>query len=129
MGTGICLDTTLLVDLLRGEREATRYVTEHEGRLCTTAISVFELSFGAHRSQRRSKNLRRLHELLENLPVLPLSTEAAALAGQLYARLLSEGTPVDMRDLFIAAIAMITDTALKTANTSHFSRIEGLTLA
>src|SRR2546428_13885131 len=58
----VCLDTNLLVALLRGDDSAAKVVGgfEDSGKpLRTTAITEYELFKGAHLSSRREENLQR----------------------------------------------------------------------
>lgn len=61
-----CLDTDLLVAILRGKQEAVKAVQEldQEGKTATTAINAFELYYGANKSQNKDLNLKETQKLL-----------------------------------------------------------------
>ena len=52
MENSICLDTNILVDLLRNKSDAVKWVEENESNniLATTIINVFELYSGAYKA-------------------------------------------------------------------------------
>ena len=60
-----------------------------------------------------------MHDDLENR-VLPFDADAATQAAQLAAERKARGRPVDMRDTFIAGIALAKRATLATRNTRHF---------
>ncbi|MBI4331686.1 MAG: type II toxin-antitoxin system VapC family toxin [Chloroflexi bacterium] len=93
----------------------------------TTAITVGEMVYGAHRSDRPAHFLRQLEERVwPNVNVLPFGRSAAVAYGQLRARLERNGTPLAEPDLRIAAIALAHDFTLVTGNIRHFARVPGL---
>lgn len=56
--SSLCLDTTVLVDNLRGRKQTVDFIRELESRsatLATTAINSFELYYRAHRSRIRGR--------------------------------------------------------------------------
>jgi tRNA(fMet)-specific endonuclease VapC len=125
------IDTDLLIDLLRNQKQATAFVAELEQKnhvLATTAINVFELHHGAHKSQEKEKNLAAINVLVSRLSILPLNSKAAQKAGHIYAKLEQEGQPIGLRDTFIAAIALTRECSVATRNQQHFKRISSLTI-
>jgi len=123
-----CLDTDLLVAILRGKQQAAKAVQEidQEGRAATTAINAFELYYGANKSQQKDQNLKETKKLLSKLEILPLDHQAAQRAAEIAVQLAQRGQPIDYRDAMIAAVAIQNDAVLLTRNTQHFKRIKGL---
>ena len=119
------LDSDHCVYILRGRLDIDQVVESGE-RLAVTAISVGELSYGAHRSARADENLARLHVLLSALPVLPFDEGAGRRFGSIKAQLMSAGTPVSDPDLQIASIALDLGAPLITHNRRHFEPVLGL---
>lgn len=123
-----CLDTDLLIAILRGKEEARQKVVEldEEGKASTTAINAFEVFFGANRSQRIKENVKETSKLLERLVVFPLDISCSRKAAEISAKLASKGETIDYRDTMIAAIAIENDLMLVTRNRAHFRRIRDL---
>ncbi len=123
------IDTDLLIDLLRNQKQATAFITKLEEKnyiLATTAVNIFELHHGAHKSQESEKNLQAIHVLINRLSILPFTSKAAQKAGHIYAQLERQGQPIGLRDTLIAAIALTKECSLATRNQAHFSRISDL---
>ena len=121
------LDTDHCIAILRKQLDLCEHISPDD-ELATTAISVAELTHGANRSQRRDDNLARLEVLLSALNILPFDEAAGRRFGGLKAELEARGEPLDDLDLQIASIAIETNSALLTNNTSHFKRVSGLRL-
>jgi len=123
-----CLDTDLLISILRGKDKARIKVTEldEENKAATTSINAFEIFFGANKSAKKDENVKEASKLLERLIVYPLDLSSSQVAGEISARLLAEGVTIDYRDVMIAAIAIENQLTLITRNTSHFRRIKNL---
>ncbi len=123
-----CLDTDLLVAILRGKQEAYASAQEldQEGNAATTSINVFELFYGANKSQLKIQNIKETEKLLAKLEIFPLDKSAAKAAGEISAKLSEKGRPIDYRDAMIAAIAIQNGRTLLTRNAEHFQRIKDL---
>lgn len=123
-----CLDTDLLIAILRGKKEAYNKVIEldEEGKEATTSICAFELFFGANKSERKTENVKEALKLLGRLEVFPLDLSSSRRAGEIAAKLVAKGETIDFRDAMIGAIALEKDLTLVTRNKSHFARIKGL---
>lgn len=127
----LCLDSDVLIDILRGDKRAERVAEriksgEIEGFV--SAVSAFELYFGAFRANDPAKALEAVGVLLRSLTTLPLEDRAAYIAGKAAATLGDRGEPLEMRDVLIAACACAAGLPLATWNRKHFSRIPGITL-
>ena len=101
-----CLDSTFLVDYLRGD-EATvdkmRELQESSERLTTPAIAAAEVLVGAH--YRGGRELARTLEFLEKLEILPFDRAEAAEVGRLGAESMRRGAVLLGNDLLVAATA------------------------
>jgi tRNA(fMet)-specific endonuclease VapC len=123
------IDTDLLIDLLRNHKQVTAFITKLEEKdyiLATTAVNIFELHHGAHKSVESERNLEAIHALISRLVILPFTSKAAQKAGHIYAQLERKGQPIGLRDTFIAAIALTRECSVATRNQAHFSRISDL---
>lgn len=125
-----CLDTDLLVGVLRKQEKATRKVEEldKQGRQATAAVNAFELFHGASKSRMVEENVREANRLLSRLEPLPLSTSSAERAGLLFGALELKGVPIEFRDSMIAGLALEHRLILVTRNRRDYRRIPGLTI-
>ena len=125
-----CLDTDLLVGVLRNQEKATRKAEEldKQGRQATTAVNAFELFYGASKSRMVEENVREANKLLPRLELFPLSTSAAERAGLLFGRLELKGLPIEFRDSIIAGSVLEHRLTLVTGNRRDYGRIPGLAI-
>ncbi len=125
-----CLDTDLLVAVLREEERAKRKVEQldQEGRHATTAVNAFELFYGASKSKMVEQNVRETHRLLSRLDLFPLSLGSAEKAGVLFGALELKGQPIGLRDAMIAGVALDHKLTLVTRNKKDYGRVPGLSL-
>jgi len=127
--SSVCLDTSVLIDNVRGKKQTVEFIRRLEEAgttLTTTAVNSFELYYGAYRSKRRDKNLAATKILLTRLVILDLTDESSSEAGRILALLEEKGGLIGFRDVLIAAIAMTHKMTLATRDTEHFSRVPGL---
>lgn len=92
-----CLDTGLLMAILRGKAEARRKMEGlgTEGIQATTSVNTLELFYGAYRSKERRRNLGETKRLLQRLDILSFDTESSEMAGQILATLAAQGEAID----------------------------------
>jgi len=124
-----CLETTFLVDLLRGDSKAIsalRRLEEAGETLSTTSVNLVELYVGAYRSADSEAKLDRLARVLENLQILELGTEESLVCGRVMADLLSKGEPIGTMDVIAGCIALAHGETVVTRETEHYRRIPGL---
>jgi tRNA(fMet)-specific endonuclease VapC len=125
------IDTDILIDFLRNQKEAVAFVTQLEDKktlLSTTAVNAFELYYGAHKSKQSAQTLQAAKKVLDRLVLLSLTPRSAQRAGHIYAELELEGQPIGLRDTFIAAIALTRRCSVATRNIEHFKKVKGLTV-
>ena len=124
------IDSTLIIDLLRGDPEAIKKVTEIEddGRVSTTPINIYEVMFGIYKSKGdHEKRISEAKKLFSGIETYPFDDESAEEAGRILGKLVREGITVNALDVFIAAIALTNGCeSIVTRNKSHFDKIPGL---
>ncbi len=129
MENTICLDSDFIINLLRNKKEAVQWIESHkENKFCTTAINLFEVFYGAYRLNKKSE-ISSIRSFFHELPVLDFTAENAQTAAQFAERLEKEGNMLEIRDIFIASIALNHQLPIKTYNIKHFQRIPTLQLA
>ena len=122
------LDTSFIVDLLRGKEEALQKLAEMEAEeipLSTTEINVLELYRGAYLSRKTHQNLEEIKKLLECFQVLELEESVYEVFASLSANLLSKGRSIGAFDELIAAIVLCYDEKIVTRD-NHFKEVPGI---
>jgi tRNA(fMet)-specific endonuclease VapC len=85
---------------------------------------VYELYFGAFKSQRRAQNVTLIDRL--QFEVVPFDKEDARQAGEIRATLEALGTPIGPYDVLIAGQACARNLVLVSRNVREFERVKGL---
>lgn len=122
------LDTSFLVDVLRGDRSVAEAVGSigTSGPAKVAAPSVMELWEGIHLATSTESERAAVVELLAELREVTFGRKCAVQAGATSARLQQAGAHVGDADVMVAATAMVEGEPVVTANTEHFDRIEGV---
>lgn len=121
------LDTNIISDMIRNPAGKAARAMSREGddAVCTSIVVASELRYGCAKKG-SAKLLKKVEDLLAEIPVLPLDVPVDAEYGGLRAELEAAGHTIGHNDLFIAAHACALGTTLVTANTGEFNRIKGL---
>ncbi|MBI4323406.1 MAG: type II toxin-antitoxin system VapC family toxin [Candidatus Omnitrophica bacterium] len=115
------LDTNILIDHLRGDPAAVRFLRDIEsGRVRATISVITECELLAGTTLSRQEE-RRVTELLELLPRLAVTSRIARVGAQFRRRY-----PITIADALIAATAMLSHATLLTRNVKDFRSIRGL---
>ncbi|PIN79760.1 PIN domain nuclease [Candidatus Woesearchaeota archaeon CG10_big_fil_rev_8_21_14_0_10_34_8] len=124
----ILVDSTVLIDFLRGEKTAIHAIKEESVILYTTEINVFELVTGTYAGKKNQKeHLERIFAMLSRMIILPLNRKATMKAGEIAGTLLKEGKRIEETDSLIAGIALSNGiNTILTQNKSHYERISEL---
>ena len=125
----IVADTTLLIDFLRGKKEAIDILQNTQSKgLYTTEINLFELIIGTYaKKQEPEKDVEKIFAMLAQFIVLPLERRATIKAGEIAGTLIKRGQQIEQTDVLIAAIALTNGISeIITANKAHYERIPGI---
>jgi tRNA(fMet)-specific endonuclease VapC len=125
--SGKLLDTTVLIDLLRGHVAAADFVDfafRSETPLCVSVISAMELVAGC----RNNAEVEKVIRLVARFALIHLSSAESA---QAYSLMLahSKSHGLTIPDAFIAATAITHEPELATDNDRHFRMIPDLGVA
>ncbi|MGB9887498.1 MAG: type II toxin-antitoxin system VapC family toxin [Moorellales bacterium] len=114
---GFLLDTTALIDFLRGKKEvaALLEVLMEKAPLATCPVTVAEVFAGT-----REKDASKADQFLSTLVYYPITYSAARLAGSLRYAYARKGITLSLPDTLIAAVALENGLAVVTANAGHF---------
>ncbi len=118
----VVLDTSVLIDHLRGKREAARYLEGLQTRPACSEISRVEILRGLRSGERPTAE--RLFALLAWRSV---DEEVARVAGRLGRQYRRSHPGLGPADLVVAATAEMLSLPLATANIRHFPMFDGLT--
>jgi predicted nucleic acid-binding protein len=119
----ILLDTTVLIDVLRGRPRAVerlRSLRQHPGVPCTTPINVEEIHRGLRADERAAAD-----RLFDGLRVVEIDRPQGELAGKWRRDHAAAGVTLAQADCLIAAAAVLLAMPLATGNPKHFP-ISGL---
>ena len=120
------LDTNAAASILNGRRSPIdRQARRHEpGDIGISTIVIYELYFGAAKSQRKQQNRARIDAL--RFPLVDFDRDDARYAGEIRAFLIARGTPIGPLDILIAGQARARALTLVTHNIREFRRVPGL---
>lgn len=119
----VLVDTSILIDVLRGERAAATVLREARegGLLHASEVTRLEVLAGM-----RAKEESATRALFGAFVWHPLDERVAEVAGELGRDWLPRNHGIDSADLAIAATAMELDAKLLTRNVKHFPMFHDL---
>ncbi len=125
------LDTNVVIGVMnrRAPRLAARLEQEIVlgARLVLPAAVLYELRYGASKSQTPDRNHARIDTFLDGVPeVVDFDAGDATEAGDIRAYLEAKGAPIGPYDILIAAQARRRGAVLVTLNRNEFERVPGL---
>ena len=128
-----CIDTTFIIDLLHGNRNALKKAIEleEEDNVLTTEICVFEIYYGIFRKKGININnhIKKVNKLLDKLEVLPLDRKSSIKAAEIAGELAKNGLEIGSHDCMIAGITLANGcNTIVTENIEHFERIKDITV-
>ncbi|MBS3128556.1 PIN domain-containing protein [Candidatus Woesearchaeota archaeon] len=100
----IGLDSTFIIDFLRGDEKAVAKAREieHE-QLVVTPLNVFEVFFGVFlRNNKREEEIASTRSFFQRIEQLPITREAAVEAAKKEAELSKQGKVMEVTDVIIA---------------------------
>lgn len=111
------LDTTVLVDYLRGAPAADRVdaLLDRGDLACTTGVNVEEIARGLHPDETEAA-----HALIRGLIVVPIGAEEGWQAGTWRRQFATSGITLSQSDCLVAAGALAVGATLATGNHRHF---------
>ena len=121
----ICLDTDILIAHKRAkEKDKTKFFQlSSQFRFAVSVITTYELLRGDN-----SVEDKFWKNFFTQLTILDMDMECAEIAGNIYRDLKRKGNMIGVEDILIAAVAMKHKLTVATDNTTHFSRVQGLTI-
>ena len=117
----LLLDTDVLVEYLRGRKQAIRFLEASEAAFLISAVTVAEL----HAGVKGKGEAQALLRFLRAFEILAVDEEVARKAGE-FRRTYGRSHGLGLADAMIAATADIHDARLTTFNTRHFPMFKRL---
>ena len=125
----VCLDTNVLIELLRNDKNTVSLIKnlEKSNNMTTTVINNFELWKGFYKAK-SIKDEKAIMEVLNIISLLEFDEKASKKAAEIFEYLRSKGKIVDALDIMIASIVITNGESLLTFNKKHFEHIPGIKL-
>lgn len=96
--------------------------------LFVSAITIFEIEYGAEKSNYGARTRDKLYTLLSPFNFLNFTSQDAITSGRIRTMLEKNGTPIGTYDTLIAGQALSRGLTLVTHNTGEFNRIPNLVI-
>jgi len=117
----ICLDTSVVIDLFKGDAEIEELLSEIEGVFAVSYPIVCELYKGAYLSSKPEKGVNEIEKFIENVRFLESRPETAKEFGRLHERYPDKND----FDLMVASVCISKKAELLTRD-DDFEGIEEL---
>jgi tRNA(fMet)-specific endonuclease VapC len=124
------LDTNICIYLIkkRPPEVLDRFRQHSPQDVAISIITLFELEYGAEKSQYRQRSKDALTKFLLPLNLINLDRSSALESAIIRAQLEKKGMPIGPYDLLIAGLARSQDMILVTNNIKEFGKVAGLHL-
>jgi predicted nucleic acid-binding protein len=125
------LDTDTCIYLLNDVPSVKKHVLQTGvDSLAISIITLAELFFGAHNSQQKEHNLRKIKDFITPPApqILSLTHAIVEKFGEVKADLVRRGQIIGDFDILIASTALVHKSVVVTNNQEHYQRIKGLRL-
>ena len=129
----VCLDTSFLIDVIKGKEEVNTLEEElvNRGTVLTIASpSIVEIFKGLYLKYKlkhvSGDEISRIGEILSTFVILSLDKDSAEFTGRIEAEQINTGKIIDIEDIMIGAICVTNHEKLLTRNVKHFEKIHGL---
>lgn len=120
----ILIDTDIVIEYLRskkkGSTELIKLLQNHTIHI--SSISEFELYLGA----RTQRHLDDLEMVFSQVAIIPFDFGCGRIAADIWKNLEAKHQNIEIKDIFIASIAIYENLWLRTFNEKHFKGIDKL---
>ena len=120
----ILLDTDVIIEYLRAKDKTTTSLRElmKKHNLFLTPITEFELFLGAKTAQHKED----IEVIFNGVQVMPFDFGCGEIAANIWNDLKEKHQHCEIRDIFVASIAIYNDVWLCTFNKKHFQGINDI---
>lgn len=124
---GFFLDTSIIIDYLRGKKETIERVDKIEGELSSSFLCLAELYEGIYRARNSGKLEKDVTNFFKGLDyIYGIDERIAKIFGETRANLKKQGNVLEDIDIFLAATCIENNLVMLTQNKRHFQRVEDL---
>lgn len=122
------LDTNICIYLMKNSFPdlTDRILSLDPSSFYLSSVTVYELEYGAAKSNWGEKTRANMALFLAPFTILPFDAEDAFIAGEVRAYLEQQGTPIGPYDIQIASQALHNNLTLITHNSEEFERVPNL---
>ena len=122
------LDTNICIYIMKNSYPALtqKVFSFNPSDLCVSSITVFELEYGAAKSNWGDKTRHSMQMFLAPFNIINFDSKDAASAGTIRGFLEKQGKLIGPYDVQIAGQAVAKSLTLVTHNVSEFSRVPGI---
>jgi len=122
------LDTNICIYFMKNSYPTlTERILLHDpSEFAISAITIFELEYGAEKSKWGEKTRNNLRMFLAPFTILPFDSSDAVIAGRIRGQLEGKGTSIGPYDIQIAAQGLARNITVVTNNSKEFERVPGL---
>lgn len=122
------LDTNIIIYFMKNQYPylTGRLLSYNPADMLLSSITVFELEYGAEKSNWGGRTRNNLAMFLAPFTILPFDTGDAVLAGKIRGYLEKKGRKIGSYDLQLAAQGVARGLTIITHNTSEFGRVPGI---
>lgn len=123
------IDTSVIIDYLRGKKEAVELLNNTEGEFFSSYVCLGELYEGVYRVSNSKEMADVVTRFFASLSgIFGVDENIAQKFGGIRADLKRQGNVIEDLDIFLAATCIVHDLTLITFNQKHFSRVDNLRL-
>jgi len=121
-----CLDTNIIVNYLRGDKETISKVNEisDNSEIFITPLTLCELFRGAYLSSDSEIKIKQIKEFTDSFILLEFNEKVCIEYGKEYSKLCKLGKLTENIDLIIACFTKVNNLILVTRNKKHFENID-----
>jgi len=122
----ILIDTDIVIDYLRSKNKSSTVLVQmiDQYTLLLSSITEFELFLGA----RTEQHVEDLKILFDEIEVLPFDFGCGRIASDIWKDIQNKHQHAEIKDIFIASIAIRNNIRFCTFNKKHFNAIKDVRL-
>lgn len=126
---GKLIDTSIFIEAERGRLNLYEFTAEntHE-QFFMSVITASELLHGVHRatSKYQKQRSRTIEKWVDDFAVIDIDLPVAREHSRLHSELKASGLLIGVHDQWLAAVCLVHDLTMVTANIREFERVSGL---